>query len=153
MVQPLRRFCHALTGNVADADDLLQDTIVRLLDKGLPENANLRKWAFRVCKNIWFDELRARKVRRDWAREQISGPTAFEDGERAMQSNITLAETQSAMKDLPREQRLILSLVAVEGMSYRDAAETADVPLGTVMSRLSRARAFLSNRQNPIQGE
>ena len=59
----LRRFCYSLTGNAADADDLLQATVEKLLNKGMPEDAHPAKWAYRVCKNVWIDEIRAREVR------------------------------------------------------------------------------------------
>ena len=59
----LRRFCLSLTGQAADADDLLQATVERLLEKGMPQDAHVSKWAYRVCKNVWIDEIRARVVR------------------------------------------------------------------------------------------
>ena len=58
----LRRFCLSLTGAAADADDLLQSTVERMLEKGMPEDAHTAKWVYRVCKNIWIDEVRARQV-------------------------------------------------------------------------------------------
>ncbi len=59
-LQGLKRFCVSLTGNHADAEDLLQLTVERILDKGLPSDAHVAKWSFRVCRNIWLDELRSR---------------------------------------------------------------------------------------------
>ena len=63
----LRRFAYSLTGSLSDADDLLQNTVERLLTRDMPDDADLTKWAFRVCRNVWIDECRARKVRRDAA--------------------------------------------------------------------------------------
>ena len=60
----LRRFCFSLTGHSADADDLLQQTIERVLDRGLPQDAHIGKWSFTVCKNLWLDEIRSRQVRK-----------------------------------------------------------------------------------------
>ena len=60
----LRKFCISLTGNMADGDDLLQATVERVLEKGMPADAHVAKWAYRVCKNAWIDEVRARDVRR-----------------------------------------------------------------------------------------
>ena len=60
----LRKFCISLTGTVADGDDLLQATVERVLEKGMPEDAHVAKWAYRVCKNAWIDEIRARDGRR-----------------------------------------------------------------------------------------
>ena len=59
----LKRFCLSLTGNGADADDLLQSTVERVLERGLPDDAHLARWSFRVCKNLWIDEVRSREVR------------------------------------------------------------------------------------------
>ena len=62
----LRKFCLSLTGNPSDADDLLQATVERVLEKGMPADAHPAKWAFRVCKNAWIDELRSRNVRQKY---------------------------------------------------------------------------------------
>lgn len=59
----LRRFAYSLTGSAPDADDLLQNTLERLLSRDIPADVELAKWAFRVCRNIWIDEYRARKIR------------------------------------------------------------------------------------------
>ena len=67
----LRRFCYSLTGNPADADDLLQITVERLLEKGMPEDAHPAKWAYRVCKNAWIDELRSRDVRQRYPQHAV----------------------------------------------------------------------------------
>jgi RNA polymerase sigma-70 factor (ECF subfamily) len=142
-MQAIRRFAYALTGNRADADDLLQATVVRLLERGAPDGADTRKWAFRVCKNMWIDELRARKVRRDAAQSADLAPDADLDGERAAVGAVALAETEQAMATLPEEQRAALALVAVEGLTYAEAAEALQTPIGTIMSRISRARAAL----------
>lgn len=139
----LRRFAYALTGARADADDLLQATVLRLLEKGAPEDADVRKWAFRVCKNIWIDDRRARAVRLQTAASgALDGATAF-DGERAAIGRLALNEADRALTALPTEQRAALSLVAVEGMTYAEAAEALEVPVGTIMSRIARARAAL----------
>lgn len=141
----LRRFAYALAGSRADADDLLQTTVMRLLEKGAPEGADLTKWAFRVCKNIWIDDRRARSVRLHAAAAgKLDGETAH-DGERAAIGRIALSETERALFALPEEQRAALTLVAVEGLSYAEAASALDVPVGTIMSRIARARAALSD--------
>ena len=59
----LKRFCVSLTGDAADADDLLQLTVERVLERGMPEDAHVAKWSYRVCRNLWLDELRSREVR------------------------------------------------------------------------------------------
>jgi RNA polymerase sigma-70 factor (ECF subfamily) len=141
----IRRFAYALTSARADADDLAQATVVRILERGAPEDADLRKWAFRVCRNMWIDELRARKVRRDAHAGADLAPSSDLDGERAAIGALSLAETERAIARLPEDQRAALALVAIEGLSYAEAAETLGAPIGTIMSRISRARAALAN--------
>ncbi len=142
----LKRFCLSLAGSEADADDLLQSTVERLLERGIPGDAHTARWAYRVCKNIWIDELRSREVRMRHATGVAQSGEALEiapsaevqsDGERA------LAAVNEALGRLPEEQRMALTLVAVEGKSYAEAAEILDVPIGTIMSRIARARKQL----------
>ena len=141
----IRRFAYSLTGARADADDLLQATVERILDKGAPEDADMKKWSYRVAKNIWIDEIRSRRVRRRAVSEGKIDINDRLDGERVVLGSISLAEVNRAMERLPDDQRAALALVAVEGLSYADAAEALEVPIGTVMSRISRARAALAD--------
>jgi RNA polymerase sigma factor (sigma-70 family) len=145
----LRRFAYSLTGSVHDADDLLQNTLERLLTRGIPENIEPAKWAFRVCRNIWIDEYRARKIRQHntYALEDTEEPAV--DGEQTIYDQIALDEVDAAMNKLPDDQRSIMALVALQGMSYKEVAETLGIPAGTVMSRLARARVALFNYLNP----
>lgn len=139
----LRRFALSLTGNMADADDLLQSTVERLLMRGLPDDVELLPWSLKVSRNLWIDEVRSRKVRQD-ARDkpEVIGEQVLE-GERQVMGEIGLAEVQEVLGRLPEEQRAVLELVAVEGYAYREAAELLEIPIGTVMSRLARARSAL----------
>ncbi|OGT59334.1 MAG: RNA polymerase subunit sigma-70 [Gammaproteobacteria bacterium RIFCSPHIGHO2_12_FULL_63_22] len=141
----IRRFAYALTGARADADDLLQATVERILEKGAPADADMRKWSYRVAKNIWIDEIRSRRVRTRAVSEGKVEINDRLDGERVVLGAISLAEVNRAMERLPDDQRAALSLVAVEGLSYADAAQALDVPIGTVMSRIARARAALAD--------
>jgi RNA polymerase sigma-70 factor (ECF subfamily) len=140
----LRKFCLALTGNAADADDLLQITVERVLEKGMPVDANATKWAYRVCKNAWIDEVRSRDVRQkypqQWASEdQDESPSA----EAEASSEREISAVAAALNKLPADQRLALTLVAVDGKTYAEAAEILEVPVGTIMSRIARARKNL----------
>ncbi|NOX84333.1 MAG: RNA polymerase sigma factor [Alphaproteobacteria bacterium] len=140
----LRRYAYALTGARADADDLLQATVERVLTRGTPEDVALIKWSFRVCKNIWIDEIRARRVRVTAA---ASGKITEEekvDGERVIMGKLAFVEVNIAMSKLPDDQRAVLSLVALDGCSYKQAAEILQTPIGTVMSRLARARRAIA---------
>jgi RNA polymerase sigma factor (sigma-70 family) len=151
----LRRFARSLTGSVHDADDLLQATVERVLGRPVPREAQIDKWMFRVCRNLWIDELRARDVRRNAARRLEHAAESAVSGEDVALGELTLREVERAMAALPEEQRAVLGLVAVEGMAYREAAEVLEVPVGTVMSRLARARAALAARleETPASGD
>jgi len=140
----LRRYAYALTGARADADDLLQTTVERLLLRGVPDDAHMSKWAFRVCKNIWIDEIRARNVRSTAAASGKASSEERVDGERVIMDKLAFVEVNKAMGNLPDEQRAALSLVALEGLSYAEAAETLGAPIGTIMSRIARARKTLT---------
>lgn len=144
LMPAIRRFAYSLTGSPHDADDLLQNTIERVLSRGVPDDVELVKWVFRVCRNLWIDEYRARKVRRsDVDPAELLDEQAI-DGEKIICDKITLHQVNNAMDQLPDDQRSILALVAVQGMSYKEVAETLSIPIGTVMSRLARARVALS---------
>ena len=140
----LRRYAHALTGVRHDADDLLQATLERLLTKGVPEAVEVDRWAFRVCRNMWIDEIRARRVRSAIPLEESGAREQTFDGENVLMNKLALTEISDAMDRLPEEQRAALSLVVLEGLSYAQAAEVLETPVGTIMSRIARARAGLS---------
>lgn len=140
----LRRFCFALTGARHDADDLMQATVERVLAKPAPPGAHMEKWTFRVCKNIWIDEIRARKIRAA-ANIEDEPDASVTDGESEMASRLTLAQVNAAMAQLPHDHRAVIALVAMEGCSYKAASEVLGIPVGTVMSRLSRARRALAD--------
>lgn len=148
LMPAIRRFAYSLTGSPHDADDLLQNTILRVLDRGVPEDVTLIKWCFRVCRNLWIDEYRARKIRLVSVSDPDLQDTQVVDGTRAIFDNISLEEVNRALDRLPDQQRAIISLAALEGMSYKEIATTLEIPLGTVMSRLARARISLSQQLN-----
>jgi RNA polymerase sigma-70 factor (ECF subfamily) len=142
----LKRFCLSLTGDVADADDLLQLTVERVLERGMPADAHVAKWSYRVCRNIWLDELRSREVRQRYAATAVASEgvaaASADDGF----GRVELERVDAAMQALPEEQRSALLLVAVEGRSYAEVSEILDIPLGTVMSRVARARRGLAEK-------
>ena len=143
----LRRFCLALTGSAADGDDLVQDTVERAL-KHLhtwEPGTRLDSWMFRIAKNRFVDGRRAAK------RENLVTVDALEeagrvseDGERAAEARLMLKTVDEAMRHLPPEQREAVALVLIDGLSYREAAGILDIPIGTLTSRISRARAALA---------
>ena len=142
----LKRFCLSLAGSEADADDLLQGTVERLLERGIPEDAHTARWAYRVCKNLWIDELRSREVRMRHASSVAQHGEALDiapSAEAQSAGERQLAAVNAALLRLPEEQRMALVLVTVEGKSYAEAAEILEVPIGTIMSRIARARKHL----------
>lgn len=145
LLPALRKFSWSLTQSVHDADDLLQATVERLLKKGVPEGVELARWAFTVCRNLWIDEYRSRKVRQT----ADIDPELFEagqvDGERDVHGRLQLRKVMQTIKALPDDQQLIMNMVAIQGLSYQQVAEELQIPVGTVMSRLSRARAKLTD--------
>jgi RNA polymerase sigma-70 factor (ECF subfamily) len=142
----LRRFARSLTGNAGDADDLVQDALeraLRNLHRWQP-GTRLDSWMFRLTHNLWIDTLRAKRVRAAIPLETEGVALASTDGARELDARLSLAATCSAMTKLPEEQRAAIALVVIDGMSYRDAAELLQVPIGTVTSRLARARSALA---------
>jgi RNA polymerase sigma-70 factor (ECF subfamily) len=144
----LRRFALTLTRREEDADDLVQGAVERALarlDSWRPDT-RLDSWLFKIMQNLWIDQVRARRTRGTQTTDAELADLAGGDSRDVLDARLTLRDTLQATLDLPEEQRATLLLVVVEGFSYRDAAEVLGVPVGTVMSRLSRARAALEGR-------
>jgi RNA polymerase sigma-70 factor (ECF subfamily) len=144
LVPQVRRFAYALTRHADDADDLVQATMERVLARAMPDDVELVKWMFRVCRNIWIDDLRSRKVRREAVAEIAAENTLEASTEERVAAQAMLRKAQEGIDRLPEEQREVLAMVAIAGMAYREAAEALSIPIGTVMSRLARARAALA---------
>jgi len=147
----LRRFAFALAASTADADDLLQATIEKALSRydRFKPGTDLDRWLFRICRNLWIDEWRSRRVRGPSV-DLAEHESALQlDGERLLQDRAGLQEVRKAMNKLRDEQKMVLALVAIEGYSYREVSAMLDVPIGTVMSRLARARGALQDILHP----
>jgi len=138
----LRRFALVLTLNPADADDLVQAGIERALTRAALFNpeARLESWMFKIMQNMWIDQKRQKQRRGAHVDISEINSMAGSDGRKTVKINAMLNDIRSAVADLPDDQRAVFGLVLVEGESYRDAAEILNIPIGTVMSRLSRAR-------------
>lgn len=133
----LRRFAYSLTGSKADADDVVQITIEKLLVKGIPDDVEPAKWAFKICRNVWIDEYRSRKVRQNTAQADVLPEPITSNEHQTLENKQMLKNVNTALGQLPEEQRAIVSLVAVQGMAYKEVAHTLDIPIGSVMSKLS----------------
>jgi len=141
----LRRLGRVLARAPADADDLVQLTVERALARRAQWRAGTRldSWMFRIMKNAWIDESRARARRGDVFAPEEEGERAGADGAAAMEARLAAREVESAMARLPPDQRIAVALVLVEGLSYQEAAEVLEIPAGTLTSRLVRGRAAL----------
>lgn len=141
----LRRFALALTGDKDKADDLVQDTCERALahmDQWQP-GTSLDSWMYRIAQNIWVDHHRGRKAQGDQRQlDEVENLTGV-DGRIVTESRLTLAAVTDGIARLPPEQQVLVAMVCVEGISYKEAAGILGIPIGTVMSRLSRARQAL----------
>jgi RNA polymerase sigma-70 factor (ECF subfamily) len=140
----LRRYARAMVGDRAAADDLVQDTLERAWSRAAQwrPGSDLRAWLFGIMHNLRIDQLRRPGLSfasyDDEDNKDIEVPT------RATQTDrLELEDLADAVGRLPEEQRSVLLLVALEEMRYEDVARTLNIPIGTVMSRLSRARERL----------
>jgi RNA polymerase sigma-70 factor, ECF subfamily len=140
----LWNFALRIAGDQHDAEDLVQRACVHALERAhqlQPDTAPL-SWMFAIVHTTWINEVRARTVRNrsrlqwdDQLIEEMPDPRARNPEQELMNSQIV-----NAVQRLPEVQRVVMLLIAIEGLSYSEAAQTLDVPIGTIMSRLSRAR-------------
>ncbi|SFU23162.1 RNA polymerase sigma factor [Mesorhizobium sp. YR577] len=141
----LRRFAISLCGSRDLADDLVQMACERALANEQRFEAGTRfdAWMFRILRNLWIDHIRKQKTA--GIQEEISERPDLtgSDGEREVQARLALKSVSQAIADLSDEQREVLLLVCVEELSYRETSDLLDIPIGTVMSRLARARKNL----------
>jgi RNA polymerase sigma-70 factor (ECF subfamily) len=135
----LRRYARALTGDRDRAEDLVQDTLERALGKFhlWRHGSDLRAWLFAIMHNVFINQLKARR--------ELALDDAVEAGlESAPQADmLEVRDLDSALRRLPYEQREVVLLVGLEQFSYAEAAKALGIPIGTVMSRLSRGRERL----------
>lgn len=137
----LRRYARALTGDTAAADELVQDTLERALNKQAlwREGSDLRAWLFTVMHNVFVNQIRSAAVTRT-----VPVDDALLDSPAAASSDrLELRDLDRALQLLPEEQREVVLLVGLEELTYEEAAVVLEVPVGTIMSRLSRGRERL----------
>jgi RNA polymerase sigma-70 factor, ECF subfamily len=146
----LSAFAHCLTRNADQRDDLVQETCVRALahrDQWRP-GTRLDSWMFRIAQNLWFDRKRAVKLRGEPVDIDSVGELVQSDGRALMEGRLALAEVLRGLDQLSPEHRVLIALVCVDGLTYIEAAEILGLPIGTVMSRLARARLALHDVMN-----
>jgi RNA polymerase sigma-70 factor (ECF subfamily) len=144
MLPRLWAFALRISGDRHDAEDLVQRACLRALERAhqlRPDTATL-SWMFSIVHSTWINELHSRSVRKrssmEWDDdflENVADPV-----NKGPETQLMLGQIISAVELLPEAQRVVMLLVAMEGLSYQEAADVLEVPIGTVMSRLSRAR-------------
>lgn len=139
----LRAFARTLTNNHAQADDLVQETVVKALANldRFQQGTNLNAWLFTILRNTYYSELRKR-------RREVEDPDDIHAGSRAVEPDqihaLHLNEFREALAKLPDEQREALILVGASGFAYEEAAAICGVAVGTIKSRVNRARRRLA---------
>jgi RNA polymerase sigma-70 factor, ECF subfamily len=152
LVPRLRRFCMALTRSADGGDDLAQSTIERALsriDQWQP-GTRLDSWMFRIAQNIFIDEVRASKRRGTTVDVDALEMVVGDDGRRITEGRSDVARARAAIEALPDDQRSLIALVVIDGQSYKEAAAILDIPIGTVMSRIARARQSIAAYVNQV---
>lgn len=142
-IPDLKRYAHALTRNRADADDLLQESLMRAIAKShlFSPGSDLKAWLFTIMRNLSISEFRRRgrgeiPMDPDYVSSCVASPPNQEH-------RVMLRSLDAAFHSLPRAQREPLALAALDGLSYEEISVLLDVPLGTLKSRISRGRAVL----------
>lgn len=155
LIPRMRRFAAGLCGNADAGDELVQTACERLLlnQAKLRADTKLDSWLYRVIRNLHIDAIRAQSARDRNLQEvgRVAELRLVKNDD--MEVGAHLDEVVTAMQQLSEEHRSVLMLVAVEGMSYKEAAEVLDVPIGTVTSRLVRARSALMKRLDDEHAE
>jgi RNA polymerase sigma-70 factor (ECF subfamily) len=139
------RFALSLAGNPDTADELTQATCLRALEKSeqFTGDGNPVGWFLKICRSIWLNQLRSQKIRASQSLDSVP-EHALNDLKSDTETNIFAREVFTKVISLPEAQREAVVLVYVEGFSYREAAKLLEIPIGTVMSRLSAARQKLA---------
>jgi RNA polymerase sigma-70 factor, ECF subfamily len=147
MLTRLRRFAISLCNRRELADDLVQIACEKALANAdqFEPGTRFDSWMFRILRNTWVDHLR--RSRTEGHPEQVDElpDLVGEEGVAVVEGRMTLRVVADAIAALPSEQREVLLLVSIEGLSYKEAAEVLEIPIGTVMSRLARARIKISS--------
>jgi RNA polymerase sigma-70 factor (ECF subfamily) len=147
-VTSLRRYALLLVGNGSDADDAVQEALTRVLARARGWGAidDLRAYLFSTLHNVFIDSTRrAKRMPSDFLSEDVLASLITPADQH---KRLELRDTLLALAKLPVEQREVVLLVGLEGLSYQDTAKALDIPVGTVMSRLSRGREALRAMTN-----
>lgn len=151
----LRRFALALTGDHEGADDLVQETCLRALSRVEQFQAGTRldSWMFRIAQNVWLDKVRSKQARGQHLNMDDAPMLADAESHRRIEDHVAVREVSQALGKLPAELQMLVMLVCVDGRSYRETSDMLAMPIGTVMSRLARARRLLHETLNGASNE
>lgn len=143
----LRRFARGLTGDAHSADDLVQSACLKAIERWhqWQPGTSLASWVFRIIQNTWLDEHRARERRQTDTDTEALDAVVGEDGRDVLEWRSDAHKVRQLVAALPEEQKVVLMMVTIDGLSYKETASALGVPVGTVMSRLARARARLAD--------
>ncbi len=143
----LRRFALGLTGSADQADDLVQAGCLKALERSdqWQPGTSLASWMYRILQTTWIDQQRKVVRHKTVADTDTVEQHATDHAERQRDADDMLRDVGREIEALPEEQRTVLLLVCVEGMAYKEAAEVLDLPVGTVLSRVARARGRLAD--------
>ncbi len=149
----LRRFAAGLSSNSHDADDLLQSTYDRALSHlhQWQDGTHLDRWLFRIMHSIHINSIQTSHYRQQRIADNAVDLQQGGDARHEMETWISLQQTRRMIAELPKEQKTVLLLVTVDGMSYKAAAEVLELPIGTITSRLARARISLAKLMDPTR--
>ncbi|NJS15377.1 MAG: RNA polymerase sigma factor [Sphingopyxis sp.] len=154
LIPRLRKFARVLTGNMVDADDVVQASLekaMRNIDQYQP-GTRLDSWLFAIARNQWIDDRRLARNRNPHDDVDDMVDLTGDDGREETETRDMQRRVRAAVNTLPHEQRELVGLVMLEGFAYREAAAMLDIPIGTVMSRLSRAKAALASELAAVGG-
>ncbi len=145
LMPKLRRFAFGLCGTAHGADDLTQSTLERALrsESQWRPGTRLDSWMYRIMQNLWIDQTRQKRSRGPTLPLEEAYDVVGEDARETLENRDMAARAIRAFTTLSPEIRSAASLVILNGQSYREAAEALEVPLGTIMSRVARARRVL----------
>jgi len=152
LIPALRRYARSLVRNRATADDLVQDCLERAVSRWHQRrDGSVRAWLFAILHNVAADQFRQSASRGRHVPIEEAGEGEL-GGAAAQEHRLIYQDVVRKLARLPEEQRAVLLLVAVEDLSYAEAAKVLSIPVGTVMSRLSRARERLQQELDGIAG-
>ena len=144
-IPALRRYARVLCRDGDEADDLVQECLVRAIGKLhlFQAGTNLRAWLFTIIRNLFLNRSRREHLERSWTADQVHAALPGDAADPVQPHRVALVQVSAHLDELPEPMRELLMLIAIDGLSYEEAAAVLDVPVGTVRSRLSRARQAL----------